>query len=219
MRSRPAVTNQPAPAAFQRPAPISRYRIPPARVHHDEASSRIHSRSPVRPSPACDPRMGRESSGLPRASHPAVTRSARQGRDSPMRTGPETTSPTSADPPSTRSTQNMRVLCHRDLRQGRLLTRGASLWDGSVLTVSGAGLPEFSEPFRREGRIPRGAAGRCVTPRRGGRVPSDVRVLPDRRCPRVRARGRPTWRRIGVLGLRGPRRWSSVRCCSSSPAS
>ena len=38
---------------------------------------------------------------FPRASHPAVTRNARQGGDSPLRTGPETTSPTSAEPPST----------------------------------------------------------------------------------------------------------------------
>jgi hypothetical protein len=82
VRSRPAVTNRPAPAAFQRPAPISRYRIPPAGVLHDEASSRIHSRSPVRPSPACDPRMGQESSGLSPgfAPHGCPQRTPRRGQ-------------------------------------------------------------------------------------------------------------------------------------------
>jgi hypothetical protein len=36
---------------------------------------------------------------LPRASHPAVTRDARQGGDRPTRTGPGTTPSTSAEPP------------------------------------------------------------------------------------------------------------------------
>ena len=37
---------------------------------------------------------------LPRASHPAVTRDARQGGDGPSRTGPGTTPPASAGPPT-----------------------------------------------------------------------------------------------------------------------
>lgn len=36
---------------------------------------------------------------LPRAPHPTVTRDARRGGDSPLRTGPDATSPASAEPP------------------------------------------------------------------------------------------------------------------------
>jgi len=68
----------------QRPAPAPRHHNPPAVAHLNEASSRVHSRSPVRPSPCLwlpdgAGALGRE----PRASHPAVTRDARQGGDGP----------------------------------------------------------------------------------------------------------------------------------------
>ena len=50
---------------------------------------------------ACRPRMGQGPLRLlPRASHPAVTRDARQGGDGPTRTGPGTTPPASAGPPT-----------------------------------------------------------------------------------------------------------------------
>jgi hypothetical protein len=42
---------QPPPAASQRPAPAPRQHDPSAGAHLNEASSRIHSRSPVRSSP------------------------------------------------------------------------------------------------------------------------------------------------------------------------
>jgi hypothetical protein len=83
VRSRPATNPRAAPAAFQRPAPTSRCHIPSARViitrHH-----RGSHHSPVRPSPACNHRMERQSLGLsPRASHLTVTRDARRGGDGP----------------------------------------------------------------------------------------------------------------------------------------
>src|SRR6476659_6333494 len=82
-----------------------------------EASSRVHSRSPITPGllaaapgpgasplPAClllarRPRMEREPLRLlPRASHPAVTHDARRGGDRPSRTDPSTTPSTSVEP-------------------------------------------------------------------------------------------------------------------------
>ena len=69
--------------------PIGACRFPAASPYHplilptdgsllDEASSRIHLHSPVRSSPACNPRMEQGSLGLePQASHPAVTHDAR----------------------------------------------------------------------------------------------------------------------------------------------
>ena len=50
---------------------------------------------------ACRPRMGQGPLRLlPRASHPAVTRDARQGGDGPTRTGPGIAPPASAGPPA-----------------------------------------------------------------------------------------------------------------------
>ena len=58
--------------------------IPSAGLERDEASSGVHSRSPVRSSPRLWPPDGTGALGLlPRASHPAVTRDARQGGDRP----------------------------------------------------------------------------------------------------------------------------------------
>ena len=58
VRSRPAKLARPAPAAFQRPALFSRLPHSTGGGANDEASSRIHLRSPVRPSPACGPPGG-----------------------------------------------------------------------------------------------------------------------------------------------------------------
>ena len=52
--------------------------------------TKIHSRSPVRPSPRPPSRMEREQLRLPPwASHLVVTHNARQGGDSPADTGPD----------------------------------------------------------------------------------------------------------------------------------
>jgi hypothetical protein len=48
MRSQPATNLRPAPAASQRPVPIPRLNFPPTGDLH-EASSRVHSRSPITP--------------------------------------------------------------------------------------------------------------------------------------------------------------------------
>jgi hypothetical protein len=42
---------------------LARLTHPTGESANDEASSRIHSRSPVRPSPVCDPRMGHAGAG------------------------------------------------------------------------------------------------------------------------------------------------------------
>jgi hypothetical protein len=56
----------------QRPGPTTRIFVPPLRAHHHEASTGVHSRSPVRSSPCpVVPPDGAGALGLvPRASHP-----------------------------------------------------------------------------------------------------------------------------------------------------
>jgi hypothetical protein len=54
---------------------------PSSEASHNEASSRVHSRSPVRSSPACGPRMERSPWAFPGASNLAVTSDARPGGD------------------------------------------------------------------------------------------------------------------------------------------
>ena len=88
---------------------FSRLLQPTGESANDEASSRIHSRSPVRPSPACNPRMEQESLGIspgfaPR-SHPRRT----PGRGRSTRTGPGITPLTSINPPSTNTAIYMRL--------------------------------------------------------------------------------------------------------------
>ena len=119
VRSRPATILRPAPAAFQRPVPTAPLTHPIGGGHLHEASSGVHSRSPITPrwlaAPpepesktasrrlllARDHRMERQPLRLrPRASHPAVTRRARRGGDRPSRTGPGTTPSPSAEPPN-----------------------------------------------------------------------------------------------------------------------
>jgi hypothetical protein len=95
VRSRPARFLRAAPAALQRPVPISRWRVPSSGSAYDEASSRIHLRSPVRSSPAGNPWMEQGSLGLSPGFAPRgyPRRTPRRGRS--LRTGPDTTSATS----------------------------------------------------------------------------------------------------------------------------
>ena len=80
---RPDSPSRHPPPSSGRPL-FSRLPHPTGGSANDEASSRIHLRSPVRPSPACGPPGGTGALGpFPRASHPAVTRSARRGGDGP----------------------------------------------------------------------------------------------------------------------------------------
>ena len=67
---------------------------------NDEASSRIHSRSPVRPSPACNPRMEREPLGISPGFAPRSHLRHTPGRGRSTRTGPGITPLTSINPPS-----------------------------------------------------------------------------------------------------------------------
>jgi hypothetical protein len=80
-------TNERCPAGacrFPATSPYHPLLLPIGGSLLDEASSRIHSHSPVRSSPACKPRMEQGSLGLlPQASHPAVTHDARRGGDRP----------------------------------------------------------------------------------------------------------------------------------------
>jgi hypothetical protein len=119
VRSRPATILRPAPTASQRPVPTTPLEHPIGGANLHEASSGVHSRSPITPRRldtalragkqallpaslllACDPRMEHGPLRLrPRASHPAVTHDARRGGDRPSRTDPGTTPSTSAEPP------------------------------------------------------------------------------------------------------------------------
>lgn len=119
VRSRPATILRPAPAALLRPVPTAPLEQPIGGGHFHETSSKVHrihpsprgnwqsprSRKTIQPPAglllARGPRMEqRPLRLLPRASHPAVTRDARQGGDRPSRTGPGTTPPASAGPPT-----------------------------------------------------------------------------------------------------------------------
>ena len=83
---------RPPPAASQRPVPKPRHNIPSCEALLHGASTGVYSRSPVRSSPRPHPRDGTGSaSASPRASHPAVTGSARRGRGQAIEHGPGTT--------------------------------------------------------------------------------------------------------------------------------
>lgn len=72
------------PAASQRHGPCTPVPLPPSGAQRNEASSRVHSCSPVRSSPCLWPPGGARALGLlPGASHPAVTSDARPGGDRP----------------------------------------------------------------------------------------------------------------------------------------
>ena len=75
---------------FPAASPVPRCCIPSCEADGDETPSRVHSRSPVRSSPGLWSPDGTETLGpSPDASHPAVTRDARQGRRQALSTGPE----------------------------------------------------------------------------------------------------------------------------------
>lgn len=77
---------RPAPAAFQRPALLSR---PTGRALLHETSSRAHGCSPARSFPCLLPPGGTAALGLlPGASHPAVTSDARPGGNGSSDTNP-----------------------------------------------------------------------------------------------------------------------------------
>jgi len=109
---------RPAPAASQRPVPKPRHTIPPCEAPLHEASTGVHSRSPVRSSPRHRPRDGTSgASASPRASHPAVTGSARRGRGQAIEHGPGTTAQlTSVDLQSGSSLNACDRASHGELR-------------------------------------------------------------------------------------------------------
>jgi hypothetical protein len=117
---RPNSPGRHPPPSSSRPL-FSRLPHPTGGSANDEASSRIHLRSPVRPSPACDPQAERgplgPSPGFAPRGYPRRT----PGRGRSLRTGPGATSSTSIDPPSTNSTHHMRP---RVALSGSATTRG-----------------------------------------------------------------------------------------------
>ena len=118
---------RPAPAASQRPVPKPRHDIPPREALLHEASTGVQSRSPVRSSPRPRPRDGTGgASAFPRASHPAVTGSARQGRGQAIEHGPGATLTTSAEPPILR-VHSMRATSRRTANGRCEATRGTRL--------------------------------------------------------------------------------------------
>ena len=94
---------------------FSRLTHPTGESANDEASSRIHSRSPVRPSPACDPQAEREPLGTSPGFAPRGYPQRTPGRGRSLRTGPVTTSPTSADPPRRASLTACDLVSHATL--------------------------------------------------------------------------------------------------------
>jgi hypothetical protein len=98
--SRTEARSQPAPAAPPWLVPKPRHNIPPCEAPLHEASNRGSSRSPVRSSPRPRHRDGTsDASASPRAPHPAVTSSARQGQGQAIEHGPGTTRSHFSDPP------------------------------------------------------------------------------------------------------------------------
>lgn len=101
VRSRPAKPPRAAPVAFQRPAPTSRWNIPSSESANDEASTRVHAIHPSGlPQPVATGWNGgpwASPSGFAPRGYPR--RTPRWGRS--LRTGPDATSPASAEPPST----------------------------------------------------------------------------------------------------------------------
>jgi hypothetical protein len=82
---RPGVGQSP-PAALQRPVPAAPLLRPIGGGIRDETSSGVHSRSPVRPSPACGPRMERGPSGRSPGSAPRDYSRRTLGRGRVLRT-------------------------------------------------------------------------------------------------------------------------------------
>ena len=81
---------RPVPAASQRHVPTPRYHIPPAELRFTRHQRRFtRFTHPVCPSPVTSQVEQEILRPSPRASHPAVTSSARQGRGQAMSTSPE----------------------------------------------------------------------------------------------------------------------------------
>jgi hypothetical protein len=124
VRSRPAITFRPARAALPQPVPTAPLEHPIGggtftRRQREFTLFTHHPRPGWLPAQGREPRLQapaglllargpRMEQGplrlLPRASHPAITRDARRGGDRPSRTGPGTTPPASAGPPTVPST-------------------------------------------------------------------------------------------------------------------
>ena len=113
---------RPAPAASQRPVPKPRHDIPPREALLHGPSTGVYSRSPVRSSLRPRSRDGTSgASASPRAPHPAVTGSARQGQGQAIEHGPGTTAQlTSVDLQSDSSLNACDLASHGDERVCRI---------------------------------------------------------------------------------------------------
>jgi hypothetical protein len=100
---------RPAPAAFRRPVPSPRSNVPPRRATIHEASTKVHAIHPSGLPLTRDPPGGRRILRLsPRASHPAVTSSARQGQGQASSTRPELHNRHHVGPPNCEFTRKVR---------------------------------------------------------------------------------------------------------------
>jgi hypothetical protein len=155
------------PAAVPKP----RNNIPPCEALVHEASTGVHSRSPVRSSPRPRLRDGTGSASVsPRASHPAVTGSARQGQGQAIEHGPGTTLTTSAEPPILR-VHSMRATSRRTANRGCVamrISRPASM----RRRVSGAAvrIAPGSAKLQRTGLTRRTVPSRTLDPFKHGCV-------------------------------------------------
>ena len=138
---------RPAPAASQRPVPKPRHGVPPCEALLHGASTGVYSRSPVRSSPRLRPRGGTGgASAFPRASHPTVTGSARQGWGQAIEHGPGTTAQlTSVDLQSSSSLNACDLASHGEeqgtgsIEADTCNATSAGIGDGAM--TAGAGVP------------------------------------------------------------------------------
>ena len=187
---------------FPAAVPLPRHDIPPCEAPLHEASTGVQSRSPVRSSPRPRLRGGTgDASAFPRASHPTVTGSARQGRGQAIEHGPGTTLTTSAEPPflrvhSMRATSRRTAICE---------TRPAPRAETCLHVPAGTTAGQPCDPccteaatYRRQSRIASrllrarsGKDGRHGPERRVGDVCGDHlrRGIPGSSRPNTRARG------------------------------
>ena len=106
--TRAAHCHRPAPAASQRPA-LPLPCTPSSRGSYDDASMGASPDSPVRPSPACDPRTERGSLGTSAGFTPPGYPGRMPRRGGCLDTHPVTTSTTSLDPPIAVTTHTTRL--------------------------------------------------------------------------------------------------------------
>ena len=144
---------RPAPAASQRPVPKPRHDIPPREALLHGPSTGVQSRSPVRSSPRPRPRDGTSgASASPRASHPAVTGSARQGQGQAIEHGPGTTAQlTSVDLQSGSSLNACDLASHgeEEGRNARWFGRLGSRAAGAVVAPWRVAVPARVSAFGR----------------------------------------------------------------------